>query len=180
MVHVIYDVTAPVHFFALPQTGSGAVQVGEGPYFEGLRFQRGYGRPMSGRGVLGVLSKFWRVLKPFAKKHIAPIATEAMHALTEEGIGAGKKILQNIESGANPKEAIVTEGTTALRNLVKRAGTRMTQAGSGRRRKPAGSKRKQATKRRGARSIANLHLVGRSVLDSAIKKNRRKQTLGLY
>lgn len=166
MVHVDYDVNTSSQFFG--QTGDGLVEPPR--FYEGIRFQRGFGQ--QGRGVLGVLSKAWRYLVPLAKKYIGPIAKEAAKALGEEGLEAGQKILADIAKGQDVKDAVVTQGTQALKTLVKRAGGRLQQAGSGR-----GSKKKAKASRK--RSLSNLHLVGRSVLESAVKK-KRNENLGFY
>lgn len=167
MVHVVYDVNAAGHFFNVQSGG------GDSPFFEGVRFQRGYGR-QHGNGVLGVFRRALRYLKPIAqrilplaKEYITPMANEAMKAIADEGLDAGQKILAGIAQGGDSKDAVVTEGTKALKNLVKRAGVSLQQKGKGK-------------KRKAPRSVSNLHLVGRSVLASAAKKKRLKNTLGLY
>ena len=163
MPRVRYDVTKPLGL--LGQYGGGL----DDAYFRGYRFQRGTAHLQRGRGVLGVIGKVGKYVFPWLKKTIAPLAKEALKALGEEGLEAGQKALAGMAKGQAPKEAIVTEGTQALKNLTRRAGHRMVQAGSGRK----GVKRKKPT-------ISALHVLGRSVLESKAKKRRRADTGGLY
>lgn len=167
MVHEIYDVTLPIGYFS--------VQSGSGPFFEGMRFQRGYGRSLYGRGVLGVLSKFWKYMKPLATKYVSPLAKQALKALTDEGLDAGSKILTNITKGVDPKEAVITEGTQALKNLSKRAGATLTQAGSGKKRKTAKRKGKQPL----TWADFEMNAIGRPIKKNIVRKIRQ-QNLGLY
>lgn len=161
MVHEVYDVQALGNFFD---------QTGGGPYYEGFRYQRGSGM-QRGRGLGTLLSRAWRYLLPKAKEYIAPLATEAMRAIGQEGLQAGSRMLEDISKGADVKETIVNQSTKAVKKLAKRAGSRLEQAGSGRK------KRKIAVSKR---SVKNLHLVGRSVLERAAINQRRKNTLGSY
>lgn len=158
MPHEIYDVNKVPQFFD---------QVGQGPYLELERWQRGYGRrPQRGRGILGIGKRIWTGLKPYFNKYIMPLARDALSAISSEGLDAGQKVLESLSKGEPIKEALTTAGTQAAKNLVKRAGVRLQQEGSGKR-KP--------------RSRSTLRLVGQSVLESAAnKRGRRKNTLGLY
>lgn len=164
MPHVRYDINKLISLADL-QYGAGN--------FEGFRFQRGTRHFMRGGGILGVLGKAWRYLVPLAKHHLKPLAKSALKALAEEGLEAGSKALADIARGKEVRDTIVTEGTQALKNVAKRAGTKLQQAGSGKK-----SKRKLIAPKK--RSLNTLHLVGRSVLEKTAKKKRRPQTLGLY
>lgn len=173
MVHEFYDVNAVHNLFdtfdPCQQTGSGGDQQ---PIYRGVRFHRGYGYQRGG-SVVGVLSKVWRYLKPMARKYIAPVAKEALNALKEEGIEAGKNVLTGLAEGKDAKDALVVEGTQALKKLAKRAGKRIEQAGSGK-------VHKKRPRKPAKRSVSNLHLVGRSVLESSIAKKNSKKNLGFY
>jgi hypothetical protein len=139
-------------------------QTGEG-FLEATRYQRGFGysrHRQVGLGVGALLSTAWNKLVPYAKKHILPIVKDALGAIGEEAATAGSNIYKGISSGENIKETIETHGKQALKNLAKRAGATLTQAGSG-------------PKKKSIRSLANLHLVGRSVLSSSAQKRRRNQ-----
>ena len=155
-MHVPYDVNAPTSFFSQSQTGGNTYN-----YYRGYRTQRGYGQ--RGRGIFGMGWKAIKHLLPIIGNFISPYAKEAVKALTQQGVESGAKILTDISQGRKPKEAIEEEGTTAAKNLARRAGERLVQAGSGRKRK---------------RSLSNLHLIGRSVLEKRAK--RKRNNLGLY
>ena len=158
MPHEIYDVNKRIsHWGNRGQTG--------GAFYKGYRFQ-------VGRGVLGVLGRYMKYIIPWVRQNIAPMAQDAYHAIKQEGLEAGSKVLSEIAKGQDPKEAIVTEGTEALKNLVRKAGTKMKGGG-----------RRKSTKSRGvsknARSLSHLHAVGRSLLNSSAKRGRSKE-LSLY
>jgi hypothetical protein len=147
------------------QTGSG-----HDNFFEGVRYQRGFGyrrRGQYGRGVLGVLTKAWRFLKPYASKYLAPLAKEALKAISDEGLERGQKVLADISSGHNVQEALAQQGAVAMKNLAKKAGQKLTQAGSGKRKK-------------NPRTLTNLELIGQSVSERAAKKGRVNESLGLF
>lgn len=170
MVHKPYDINTG---------GCFDIQHGDG-FHHGFRFQRGYGQ--RGRGVLGNLGRAFKRFIPWARERIAPIAKEALKALADEGLDAGQQILSNIQQGQDPKEAVVSAGTQALKKLVRKAGTRMQQAGSGRKRKKP-AKAKPNKRRRSVKdsaSLSHLHAIGRSVLEKTSQKNRRAKTLGIY
>jgi len=172
MVHVVYDINTKGGIFG-GQSGSGY----DGPYFKGVRFQRGYGPRQYGYGVGSLLSKAWRYLKPYAKKYVVPLVKEAAGAVSEEGREAVQNFLKDVMGGEDPKEALVTRSTEAAKKLSKRAGAKLTQMGSGKRKRKV-SEPGPAPKRLRA-SVKNLHLVGRSVLESAAKKRNRASGLGL-
>ena len=170
MPHEVYDINCPTPIYR-DQSGEG----GSG-FFEGMRFQRGYGFPtrglgQRGGGVLGVLQKAWKYLGPLARKYVAPLAKDALKALSDEGLDAGQKILSDISHGIPIKEAMVETGTKAAKNLAKKAGARISQMGTG---------AKRGVTHRKRRSLSNVHLVGKSVLESAAKRRRRGDTFGLY
>ena len=169
-----YDVSRPVGL--LNQYGGSL----DDPFYRGFRFQRGTAHLQRGRGVLGVLGKMGRFLMPIvrkalpmAKQHLAPVAREALKAIAEEGVEAAKKGLKGIVEGRDAKDVLVTEGTQALENLARRGINRLRQSGSGRRRKRITGKRKKTT-------MAGLHLIGKSVLESKAKRGRRKKAMGLF
>jgi hypothetical protein len=156
MPHVIYDVNEPTNFFE--QSGSG--------FFEGTRYQRGFGyrrRGQVGRGVMGILTKAWKYLKPY----ITPIAKEALKALSDEGLERGQKVLSDISHGHSIQDTLAEQGAVALKNLAKKAGTKLTQAGSGRKKKVP-------------RTLTNLQLIGQSVSERAAKKGRVNENFGLF
>lgn len=160
MVHVIYDVAATGRF---PPAQFGGI-----PYFEGIRYQRGFGvyRTQVGHGVLTrFLTRAWRYLVPLAKTHILPVASAAAKAIATEGAKAGANVLDEVAEGRNVSEALKTEAPLVARRLAKRASTHLKQKGG---------------KRKPKRSLNNLHFVGRSVLESTAKKRRQAQTKGIY
>lgn len=163
MPHVIYDVNRETSFFDPPgQTGAGD------DFFEGIRYQRGFGyrrRGQSGNGVVGVIHNAWKLAKPYIKKYLAPLAKEALKALADEGLERGQKVLSDISQGHNLKEALAEQGAIAVKNLAKKAGSKLVQAGSG---------------RKGTRTLSNLQLVGQSVSERAAKKGRINENLGLF
>lgn len=159
MVHELYDVN---------KSQGTTIQIGSGPFFVGNRFQRGYGRSQYGRGFGSILSSAVKWLIPYAQKHIAPLAKSALGAIAKEGIQAGSNILGNVASGQNFKESVKSETKKSIKNLARKAGDKLTQAGSGRKR------------RRVNRSLKNLHIVGRSLLNKSAKKRRKGGNLGLF
>lgn len=169
MPHVLFDVNKPGNDYF--QT-SHFLQEGSG-FFQGMRYQRGNGVQRGG-GVMGVLSKAWKYLGPLAKKYVAPLAKEALQALADEGMETGQKVLSDVREGKDLGDVLKSQGKQAAKNLMKKAGARLTQAGSGRVRK------KPKPKKISKRSLANLRLVGQSVLASAAKRGRAANTLGLY
>lgn len=166
MPHVFYDINTRAGIF--DQTGEGSY---DGPYFRGTLFQRGYGRQRQvGYGVVSLMKKAWRYLKPYAQKYAAPLAKQALGAVTKTGGEAVANFIQDVVQGEDPKTALVTRSTEAAKALSRQAGEKLTQMGSGTR------KRKGAIKKP---SLANLHLVGRSVLESAAKRRNLGSGLGL-
>lgn len=172
MVHIIYDINAGGLNKAFPsQYGNGAGdQQGYGPYFQGVRYQRGYGLGyprQRGHGLGSLLKTVWQFVSPLAKT--------LGKSLTQEGLSSGARILENIAQGAEVKDAVVTEGKQALRSLAKKASNeiqRRQQSGSG----GIGKKRKKKR----AHSVKPSRIVGRSVPLSAFKKRRRIDSLGVY
>lgn len=142
--------------------------------------QRGFGRFQKGNGALArLLSRAWRFIVPLAKEageKLGPIAKEAFKAVKDEGITAGSKILDDIAHGKPVEAAIKTTGTSALKNLSKRAGNRLVQAGSGKGR----SKPTTTTRPKRKRSLKNLHYVGKSVLASVAKKRKGGKSFSPY
>ena len=141
---------------------------GAGAAIEFSRFQRGYGlrlRYQRGTGVGNVLRSLWRFL--------VPLAREAGQALTKEGASAGARILQNIAQGADIKEAVVTEGKQAMRNVAGLAAEKLQQQGSGivYRKRPA--KRKPT-------SLDIIKFTGRSVSNSSLQKKKKNTNLGFF
>lgn len=190
MPHVVYDVNKFVDYLersnqlqqgashSIPQDGSGI--------YTGFLHQRGgigpysFGPvpPQHGRGVLGVVKKIAGYLGPWAESYLKPIAIKALKALADEGMDTGQKLLGDIAEGRNVKEAVTSRGSTAAKNLIRKAGAALQeQAGSGTKRRRAGvykKKRKQNTR------LSNLHLVGRSVLEAAARRGSNTDNLGLY
>lgn len=184
MVHIIVDVTKSGGYYS-QQIGGG--QEGYGlpypvPIHEGFRFQRGFGaryRQM-GHGVLSnVFSRVYRYLIPLLKRagtSVAPLAKEALGTLATQGAVSGAQALNEIAAGKSPKEAVKTHATRALRELAGKTGRRLQQfsnvsqeGGSGARR--SGRKRK---------TITNLHLLGKTILESAAKKRRRNTSFTTF
>lgn len=163
-MHEYYDVNATGHFFVIQEGSS----YDDFPY-RAMRYQRGFGHYQTGRGILGSLGRMWKYLIPVARKYIAPIAKQALNAIGEEGVEAGAKILTNISKGADPKDALMSEGTQAFKKLATRAGKRITEVGQ----EGSGKRRRKKT-----RSLSNLHLVGRSVLENSVRK--KGANLGLF
>lgn len=180
MPRVVVDIRKTGRLF--PQFGCG----GPPERFEGMKFQRGYGyrRYQFGKGALSnVLHKAWKYVVPFAQKHIVPFAKEQVwpvlkdigKALGGETLAGAAHALTDIVAGQDAKEAVKTASTQALKNMAKRAGTRLTQAGSGRGRKRGGAHggaitKSSKKKRVSTSSLANLHAVGRSVLKQAASR----------
>lgn len=167
--HVPYEISTRPDFFT--QAGYGLQHYRGEPYQHGYGFLRSHRRfHQKGHGVLtNLLGRAGRFLWPLITGSVLPIAQTAAKALIHHGSEAGANILQDIAKGESPREAVVTHGTKALKGLAREAGSKLTQAGTGRRKR---AKRK--------RSLSNLHVVGRSVLKSAAKKRRRTSKLGLY
>lgn len=179
MVHTRWDPNT-TGLITQSQSGEGVFEFHEGP-----RFQRGFGyRRQVGRGLIGnVFSRAWRFLVPMVKKaaeYVKPMASDALSALAVQGAMSGSKALGEIAKGKKVKEAVKTEGTEALRQLVRKAGQRLQQEGSGSALPPGiGDHQQQGKGRhrgRKKRSLSNLHFVGRSVLESSAKKKRGGRT----
>ena len=103
------------------------------------------------------------------EKYAVPLAKQALSAITDQGLETGQKVLEDIAKGENVRDTLATHGATAAKNLVRKAGARLQQSGSGPRKKK---------KKMNPRSLANLKLVGRSVLESSLQ--RKPSNLGLF
>ena len=174
MPRVLVDTRRTGRLF--PQFGCGGL-TGPPDRFEGVKFQRGYGyrRYQFGKGAMSnVLSKAWKYIVPFAKKHIWPVIKDIGKAAGGETLSGAVHALTDIFAGENPKEAVTNASSTALKNMAKRAGERLTQAGSGRKRRSVSrGPPKTPKKKRTPSSLANLHVVGRSVLKQAANRQHR-------
>lgn len=176
MVHVIYDVNSGGlnNFFPIfEQSGEGMIQKGNGQFFQGVRYQRGYGigyPRQRGAGLGSLLKSVWHIVSPWAKS--------IGQTLTKEGLSSGARILENIAQGADAKEAIITEGKRSLRGLAQKASNELKQRGSG---GIAIDKSRKRNKKSKSKPIHNRsHIIGRSVPTSAVKKRRRVDSLGFY
>lgn len=158
MVHVIFDIMEPSGYFTGQQGGA------EGDLYRNLLFQRGY-------GVGTFLSRGWRWFKPYFREYGVPLIKGALSTLTETGGEAVSNVLKDVLADKDPKEAIVTHGTDALKKISRQAGNKLTQLGSGR-----GKKRKRKSSSKS--SLDEFGLVGRSVRQSAAKKKNQRKGLG--
>lgn len=122
-------------------------QFGGGAYavFRGMPYQRG----------TGIGSVFRSVLR-----FLMPLGKEAGMALGRQGLESGQRILSNILEGQPPKDALVSEGRTAAKNLIDKSSSRLSSAitGKGRRRRhryplAGGSLLTEYKKRRNAANI---------------------------
>ena len=143
MVHFIYDVdTVPYEDFF--QEGGG--DLSGGSYFEGIPYQRGYGR-MYGDGFGSVFRSLIRVLWPLAKK--------AGKTVGKEGLETGARILHDVAQGTPVEEAVVKETKEGARNIARKFVRK--QKGEGRKRRSRkgrrGAKRSRRTKRRRVDSL---------------------------
>jgi hypothetical protein len=89
------------------QVGGGAVQLGGYPYFRGLPYQRGAG--------LG------SVFRHILQRYLIPMGKQ----IGREGLEAGHRVLGGLLAGTPAKEAVVTEGASAVRNLLDKASTHL-------------------------------------------------------
>ena len=112
-----------------------------------------------------MLRSLWRFL--------VPLAREAGQVLTKEGASTGARILQNIAQGADIKEAVVTEGKQAMRNVAGLAAEKLQQQGSGIVYKKRPSKRKPT-------SLDIIKYTGRSVSNSSLQKKKKNTNLGFF
>lgn len=109
--------------FLRAQEGSGAAAApGNGRYFAGVRYQRGF-------GLLGTVGRF---LMPIVRN----IGTSAAH----EALEAGKNILQDVSQGKTVHEAIAEHGKAGLKNVA----GRLQQCGKGKRRTKVRRKKQAA------------------------------------
>ena len=143
----IYDVNN-VKFSDFFQEGAGSER-----YFEGLPYQRGYGRHRSGVGAI-----FRSLIR-----YILPVLKRAAPVLKKEGLETGARILNDIAEGESVGEAVVKESKQTAKNIAQRVLT-----GEGRRRR---RRRKVSRKTKSA--------VRRSV-GRRTKKKRRADSLGFY
>jgi hypothetical protein len=172
MVHVRIDVNATGRMYGSHSGQTGSGMPNGSPFFEGVRFQRGFGyRRQNGRGLIGnVFTRAWRYLIPLFKKAapaLKELAKEGVQTLAKEGAAAGSKILDDVSKGRSVDDAVKTQATEALRTLAHKAGRRLQQTGG-------------AKKRKKRRSLSHLHVVGRSVLESAATKRNRGKNFSPY
>jgi hypothetical protein len=144
MPHVDFDVNT-VQFTDFFQEG-GSRDI----YFEGIPFQRGYGKEHRA-GIGAVFRSLLRVLLPVMKK--------AGSAVKKEGLETGARILSDVAQGVPVKEAVVAEVKTGAKHLAEKA----LQRGGGRRRRR--SRKRKSAKRRSVSKKA---------------KRRKADTLGFY
>jgi len=127
MPHVDFDVNSVMFTDFFQDGGSRDI------YFEGIPFQRGYGKEHRS-GIGAVFRSLLRVLLPVMKK--------AGSVVKKEGLETGARILSDVAEGVPVKEAVVTEVKTGARNLAQKI-----QKGGGRSRKRRASRRRSAPKK---------------------------------
>lgn len=142
----LYDINS-VKFSDFFQEGTGGER-----YFEGIPYQRGYGRHGSGVGAV-----FRSLIR-----HILPILKRAGPVLKQEGLETGARILNDIAQGEKVEEAIVKESKEGAKKLAQRV---LTGEGRRRRRRKVSRKTKSSARRS----------VGRRT-----RKKRRADSLGFY
>lgn len=108
MVHVIFDINS-VNF----EDFFNENQYGGNLYFEGIPYQRGFGKNQVGRGIGNVLGSIWRLASPALKK-VAPI-------VGNEVLEASKRILSDISSGKSFTNA-AAENLSSTVSKVKQVG----------------------------------------------------------
>lgn len=87
-------------------------QEGRGRYFEGTRYQRGY-------GILQNIGKF-----------LLPVVKNLAVSAGEEGIAAGTRVLKDLSEGKNFADSLKEQTTAGLKTL----GRKVHQCGKGKRR----------------------------------------------
>ena len=142
----LFDVNS-VKFSDFFQEGAGSER-----YFEGLPYQRGYGRHGSGVGAI-----FRSLIR-----YILPVLKRAAPVLKKEGLETGARILNDIAEGENVGEAVVKESKETAKNIARRV-----LKGEGRRR------RRRRVSRKTKSSVRRS--VGRRS-----RKKRRADSLGFY
>ena len=117
-------------------------QAGFGRFFEGTRYQRGFGN-MSGGGVFHNIIRF---LKPIAKNLAASAGSE--------GISAGARMLKDVSEGRNLKESLIEHSKQGLENLA----SKVQQCGKGK--KSVGGKGRK-------REVKSLYAKGPYLAESS-------------
>ena len=140
-------------------------QSGDGFYFAGTPFQRGY-------GFGGMFRSLLRSAKPWLKAAGKDVGKEAM-------ISTGR-ILDNIAHGADVKDTLIEEAKQGVKRAVKRIGQR---GGSGipKKKRKTTKRRKSPKKRAGGKKkrVVVSSLIGKRIPKSiAILKPKTK--LGFY
>ena len=151
MVHQIFDPNSVSFddFLIVEQVGTGEPF----HYFHGIPpYQRGYGRQRGG-GVGDVLRFLWRALLPRIKT--------AGSILGREALSTGGRVLDTIEKGESPKQAIISEVKKGVDNLMEKGGIGR-QFGTGTKKK----------------SIKRKRIVGKTVPKSTVKKRKRSDVFG--
>ena len=118
MVRVLFD-PSNVHIYET------IYQTGNGPYFQGFQYQRGYG--MRGGGIGSIFRTMLRYIMPIAKTVGKDVGKEALIS--------SARILDNIAQGAELKETILNESKAGLKRAAKRIGQHGSGAPKAKRRK---------------------------------------------
>jgi hypothetical protein len=173
MPHVIFDGSNLKLNNFFPQTGSGIIAHYEAP----SPYQRGYGHFSSlarqrGAGVGSVIRNIWRYLRPFTSS-IAPVTANIGKAVGKEALATTARVLGDVVSGSDVKEAVSSQGREGVRKLLDKASANLQQKGSGR-----GRRRKRRIRK--PRVIIKPELVGQTVPARAVLKKRRADSLGYY
>lgn len=121
MVHVLLDVNK-IDYNSFFQYGEGGIQ-----FFEGLPFQRGYGRRRQrGQGLGTVISSLWRFVSPVLRQ----LGTD----MGRETLSTGSRLLGDMSQGAPIKEALREQTKRGARNLLSTTADHYLQKGKGKRR----------------------------------------------
>lgn len=99
--------------FLMAQEGKGSGLDGGSRYFQGIRYQRGF----------GLMASVGRFLMPIVRN----IASSA----GEQAIQAGRNVLEDVAKGRSIQEAVAEHGSQGLQTVAKK----LQQCGKGRRRK---------------------------------------------
>lgn len=110
--------------FLLAQEGGGAAAGLDGGsrYFQGARFQRGF-------GLLGTMGRF---LMPIVRNLATTAGTEAVQA--------GKNVLEDVAKGRSVREALTEHGAKGLQNVA----GKLQQCGKGGKRRPSTKRQRKA------------------------------------
>ena len=140
MPHVDFDVNSVLFTDFFQEGGSRDL------YFEGIPFQRGYGKEHRA-GIGAVFRSLLRVLLPVMKK--------AGSAVKKEGLETGARILSDVAQGVPIQDAVVEEVKTGAKHLAERAMQRGGRRRRSRRRKSVGrrSVSKKAKRRKKADTL---------------------------